>query len=677
MTETLSKDQHFIRKLTDIVIANLQNENFRVRELAKESGFSRYILGQRLNTICRKTAIQFIREVRLEKALEMLNNEAYTAAEVAFKTGFGSPAYFNKCFHEYFGYPPGKVAKGNSDTEQTEVLSSAFDKDLLKKSWMRTHIFSFQGILLLIMLSGATGYLIFKKMSKPESAADLLSPKNRITIAVMPFQNMTRDTIWNIWQYGIQESLISSFSNTGDLKVRQRESVNILLKSRGISEYAGISIDIAGKISQKLDADMYICGSILKSGTSVRIDAQVIDVKSGEVLKSIEVYGAYEDSTINQVIDSLRIKMTDFLIVTKLLREDPLLRLSFSSPSKSPEAFRYYIIGIRASENLDFATARKFYLKALTIDSTLWAAAIHIINDYNHEGNAEQNLTWVLKLYEKRDQMPLLEQLWVNWAYACNFEAPEVAIKFLKQLKEIDESPGSSYLLGYTYMTINQYDKAIPEYERSVELCRKWGIKPDENFSFYGLLYGYYKAGQFKKHKKLMKEMIKYMPNEPNVIFWQAIIALTEKDTVTSNECIKKFVAKRKANSISDADIAFEMADNFADMGFPDKAEENFRKALSLDPDNPRKLITFARFLIANNRKLEEVPGLMDKAMNIAPGKLEYYKYMDAKGWSLFNLGKIQQAQEILQKTFAETPFPLYSIKSHLDEVKNANARPI
>ena len=40
MTEPLSTDQLFLRKLTDIVIANLENENFGVNELALESGLT-------------------------------------------------------------------------------------------------------------------------------------------------------------------------------------------------------------------------------------------------------------------------------------------------------------------------------------------------------------------------------------------------------------------------------------------------------------------------------------------------------------------------------------------------------------------------------------------------------------------------------------------------------------
>jgi len=168
MPESLSPDQIFIRKLTDIILANLSNENFGVKELAGEAGISRYSLAQRLNAINRKTAIQFIREVRLEKAREMLQNETLTAAEIAYRTGFGSPAYFNKCFHEYFGYPPGKVVKGS------DIQTSAFTEIPQKKSRLRKHVLSFGGIMLLIIMSGATGYFLIKKINKRSfSASDL------------------------------------------------------------------------------------------------------------------------------------------------------------------------------------------------------------------------------------------------------------------------------------------------------------------------------------------------------------------------------------------------------------------------------------------------------------------------------------------------------------------------
>jgi len=80
-----------------------------------------------------------------------------------------------------------------------------------------------------------------------------------ISVAVMPFQNMTNDTTWNIWQDGIQFNLITSLSNYSDeLKVRQTESINNLIQSKGLTNYASITPSIASTISQKLNANVFI-----------------------------------------------------------------------------------------------------------------------------------------------------------------------------------------------------------------------------------------------------------------------------------------------------------------------------------------------------------------------------------------------------------------------------------
>ncbi len=122
MTDSSSIDQVLIRKLTDIVLANLGNADFGVKELAHESGISLYRLNRRLRSINRKTTRQFIQELRLQKALEMLQNEEFNVSEIAYRTGFSSPSYFNSCFREFFGYPPGKVKKRSPEIREENIL---------------------------------------------------------------------------------------------------------------------------------------------------------------------------------------------------------------------------------------------------------------------------------------------------------------------------------------------------------------------------------------------------------------------------------------------------------------------------------------------------------------------------------------------------------------------------
>ena len=128
MEESLSMDQVFIKKLTDIVLANLANENFGAEDLAKEAGMSRGTLYRKLRSIKHQDVIQFIREVRLQRALEMLRNNEGTVSEISFRVGFASHAYFTKCFHEYYGYPPGEVRKGVSEISEVSALRSKEEK---------------------------------------------------------------------------------------------------------------------------------------------------------------------------------------------------------------------------------------------------------------------------------------------------------------------------------------------------------------------------------------------------------------------------------------------------------------------------------------------------------------------------------------------------------------------
>jgi AraC-like DNA-binding protein len=116
--ENMNKE--FLKKLTEIVEANLANENFGTEDLAREMGMSHSNLNRKLNLISNQTISQFIREFRLKKAKELLMNEDLTAAEIAYRVGFGSSTYFSKCFHEYFGHAPGELRNHEQENDPKE-----------------------------------------------------------------------------------------------------------------------------------------------------------------------------------------------------------------------------------------------------------------------------------------------------------------------------------------------------------------------------------------------------------------------------------------------------------------------------------------------------------------------------------------------------------------------------
>ena len=106
-------ENDFLKKIKAIIEANISNENFGVSELAREAGMSRSNLLRKVKSLCNLSVSVFIRQVRLENAMEMLRQEDLNVSEVSYRVGFSSTSYFIKCFREHYGYPPGEV--GNDE----------------------------------------------------------------------------------------------------------------------------------------------------------------------------------------------------------------------------------------------------------------------------------------------------------------------------------------------------------------------------------------------------------------------------------------------------------------------------------------------------------------------------------------------------------------------------------
>ena len=110
MADSNSITNDFLRKITGVIEENFSNEQFGVSELAKEIGMSRSNLLRKIKKATDLSVSQFIRQVRLKNAMDMLRANDLTVSEVSYAVGFGSTSYFVKCFHDHYGFPPGEVS---------------------------------------------------------------------------------------------------------------------------------------------------------------------------------------------------------------------------------------------------------------------------------------------------------------------------------------------------------------------------------------------------------------------------------------------------------------------------------------------------------------------------------------------------------------------------------------
>lgn len=103
----------FIEKIRDQILAGMEDENFGVEELAQQTLTSRRTLHNRIKKITNKGASDLIREIRLERAHQLLTSQAGTISEVAYSVGFKSIAHFSRVFKEHFKVNPSEVGSLN------------------------------------------------------------------------------------------------------------------------------------------------------------------------------------------------------------------------------------------------------------------------------------------------------------------------------------------------------------------------------------------------------------------------------------------------------------------------------------------------------------------------------------------------------------------------------------
>lgn len=109
-----SMDELFLQRLMKVVEGNFEDEDFSVEQLSVEMGMSRSQLHRKLHALTNESCSQFIRTFRLQRAMEMLKKKHASVSEIAFKVGFASHSYFNKCFFQQYGCTPSSVIEGAS-----------------------------------------------------------------------------------------------------------------------------------------------------------------------------------------------------------------------------------------------------------------------------------------------------------------------------------------------------------------------------------------------------------------------------------------------------------------------------------------------------------------------------------------------------------------------------------
>lgn len=109
--ELTVRESLLVQQLKEAVEVNYTDPEFNVDKLAAALDLSRSSLNRKIREILHTTANNYIREVRLEKAEELLRTSSLQINEICYKVGFQTPSYFIKCFKNKYEKSPYEYAK--------------------------------------------------------------------------------------------------------------------------------------------------------------------------------------------------------------------------------------------------------------------------------------------------------------------------------------------------------------------------------------------------------------------------------------------------------------------------------------------------------------------------------------------------------------------------------------
>ena len=114
-------DREFLEKAQQVVEAHIDDSEFDVPAFSREMALGRTRLFTKIKGITGQTPNDFILNVRLKKAAQMLTNHPeYNISDITYMLGFSSPKYFAKCFKEQFGVSPSAYRKTEETAEEME-----------------------------------------------------------------------------------------------------------------------------------------------------------------------------------------------------------------------------------------------------------------------------------------------------------------------------------------------------------------------------------------------------------------------------------------------------------------------------------------------------------------------------------------------------------------------------
>ncbi|MFT6053178.1 MAG: TolB-like protein/AraC-like DNA-binding protein/Tfp pilus assembly protein PilF [Roseivirga sp.] len=438
-------ENDFLNQLTRVVEENLSDENFGVSELAEAINMSRSNLLRKLKKSTGLSVSLFIRQVRLKRAMALLQNSSQNVSEVSFAVGFSSTSYFIKCFREEYGFPPGEASKRKRDEPPVNQV------EIIPYNRRRNSAVVIATLVILFVVL----YFVAKPTSQPSSG------QLEKSIAVLPFKNDSSDSTNVYLINGLLESTLNNLQKIKDLRVISRTSSE---------KYRNTSKSIP-EIGKELNVSYFVEGSGQKIGNEILLNIQLIEAGIDKHLWAKQY--SRQATSIFELQEEIAISIAAEIQAIITPQEQNLIQ---KKPTNNLEAYDYFLKGqnefIMATDE-GYREAIIFFNKAIDLDPEFARAHAGIAICYHYLDLFKEEKKYLAEINNHSDKAllydPKLDEALISKAiyYMHNKEFVK-AVPYLE--KALEYNPNSAQVIN---MLSDFYANYVPNTGKYLEYALK------------------------------------------------------------------------------------------------------------------------------------------------------------------------------------------------------------
>ncbi len=304
------------------------------------------------------------------------------------------------------------------------------------------------------------------------------------------------------------------------------------------------------------------------------------------------------------------------------------------------------------------------YNKILQVDPENPYIHLSLADYYRSNGEKEKSVLELKKAFQNKE-LDIDTKISILVSYYnlidLNPELKEQAMEMCALLIESHPSESRAHAVYADFLNKDQkYKEALVEYRKAVSLGSK-------EFAVYSQIL--ILDSQVQDWDAMLKdgdETMELFPDQPLAYFFTGIARIQKKKYTEAVMVLNSGVKMVVDNPPLEAQFYASMGDAYQELKDYPRSEENYEKALKLNPKDANVLNNFAYYLSLRGEKLQRAEEMSKLSNELEP---EQGSYQDTYGWIMFKMGKYPEARTWIEKSLAASADSSATVLEHYGDV--------